>query len=133
MRARRAVRILFAASLSIALSASAVTSASSSEGRSARSHACAGGARSTPADVVRYDPTEPSARSVGAADAALRAALRAAPAKAPTTTTVDVYAHVLRSESGGGVSQRRVERQIAVLNDAFAGRESAASAATPFR
>ncbi len=45
---------------------------------------------------------------------------------------VPVHAHVLRSASGGGVPRSRVERQIRVLNDAYAGGQSARSARSPF-
>jgi Pregnancy-associated plasma protein-A len=46
---------------------------------------------------------------------------------------IDVFAHVLRSKQGGGVPEHRVQRQIDVLNTAFAGEQSAAAADTPFR
>jgi hypothetical protein len=51
----------------------------------------------------------------------------------PKSVTIDVYAHVLRSQSGGGVPERRIERQVDVLNHAFAGDESSGAASSPFR
>ena len=48
-------------------------------------------------------------------------------------TTIDVYVHVIERSSGsGGVSTSRIKKQISVLNDAYAGKTSSASAATPF-
>ncbi|MPZ60039.1 MAG: zinc metalloprotease [Propionibacteriales bacterium] len=47
---------------------------------------------------------------------------------------IPVYFHVIRSKSGkGGVSNKRIDRQIKVLNRTYAGRESDAAANTSFR
>jgi hypothetical protein len=46
---------------------------------------------------------------------------------------IPVYVHVLRKRGGGGVTDARIRRQIAVLNNAFAGRQSSVAAVTPFR
>src|SRR4051812_41378580 len=137
MRAPRAVDVLSAAGLTLALATSALAAAPQPTGSAApaavsscRSHH----ATTRPSDF-RYDPDQPSALQIGAADAALGAAARlasSAPPKAPTFV-IDVFAHVLRSQSGGGVPERRVERQVDVLNRAFAGKQSSASAPTPFR
>ena len=40
--------------------------------------------------------------------------------------------HLLRTAHGGGVSDRRVRRQVSILNQAYAGKQSAASAWSPF-
>src|SRR3954451_12640953 len=37
---------------------------------------------------------------------------------------IPVYVHVLRTSKGGGVTDARIRTQIAVLNNAFAGRQS---------
>ena len=48
-------------------------------------------------------------------------------------TRIDVYVHVIAKNNGkGGVSTKRVKQQIAVLNKAYAGKTSSASASTPF-
>lgn len=46
---------------------------------------------------------------------------------------VNVFAHVLRTESRGGVARSQIRRQVAVLNAAFAGRQSPFAAGSPFR
>ncbi|MEJ7706799.1 MAG: zinc metalloprotease [Nocardioidaceae bacterium] len=46
---------------------------------------------------------------------------------------VRVHVHVLRSKSGGGVSMHRIERQVHVLNRAYAGRQNEHSARSRFR
>jgi hypothetical protein len=51
---------------------------------------------------------------------------------ARAATTIRVYVHVLRAPSGGGVSDHRVKRQIQLLNGAYAGKQSGASAVSPF-
>ncbi len=45
---------------------------------------------------------------------------------------VDVYVHVLRSRSEGNVSTHRIRRQIAVMSGAYAGKQSADAARSPF-
>jgi hypothetical protein len=48
-------------------------------------------------------------------------------------TTVDVYVHVITKDDGkGGVSKKRIKKQIAVLNKAYAGKSSSASTKTGF-
>lgn len=45
---------------------------------------------------------------------------------------VRVYVHVLRGTRGGAVSRPRIERQVAVMNRAYAGKQSVLGAAAPF-
>jgi hypothetical protein len=45
---------------------------------------------------------------------------------------VAVHVHVIRGEDRRGPSKKRVRRQLAVLEDAYAGGQSADNAATPF-
>ncbi len=55
-------------------------------------------------------------------------------ARANGSVTVPVHVHVLvRNNGTGNVADWRVNRQIAVLNQAFSGSTSAAAANTPFR
>ena len=63
--------------------------------------------------------------------AATTTSFRAA-AAAESTTTVRVYAHVLRTAKGGGISDHRVRRQVSILNQAYAGKQSGGSARSPF-
>lgn len=50
------------------------------------------------------------------------------------TIRIKTYVHVITKKNGtGSVSRAQVRRQIAVLNDAFAGRKSPDAANTPFR
>src|SRR5262245_62027268 len=124
MRASRATRTLVATGLGIALCASAASAASGTDARRAP-HRCETSVADAPRTGFSYDPAGTSERAIAAADAALRAALRSAPAgKAAARVVIDVYAHVLRSQSSGGVPQHRIERQIDVLNGAFAGQQS---------
>jgi hypothetical protein len=81
------------------------------------------------------NPDDLSAAQIAAADRALRIAERAHPhstARHASGVTVSVFAHVLRSKAGGGVPRRRVERQVDVLDDAYAGRQSPLAARSPF-
>ncbi len=55
-----------------------------------------------------------------------------APSAATSPVTIRVYVHVLRRKQGGGVSSARVRRQIAILNHAYAGKQSPVAAASPF-
>jgi hypothetical protein len=55
-----------------------------------------------------------------------------ATAPAGTAATIRVFVHVLRTAHGGGVSDQRVRRQVTILNRAYAGKQSAASAWSPF-
>jgi len=50
----------------------------------------------------------------------------------PRPTVVLVFVHVLRDATSGGVARARIERQIAVLNAAYAGGQSSRAAAVPF-
>ncbi len=45
---------------------------------------------------------------------------------------VPVYVHVLRSRTQGNVSTHRIRRQIAILNGAYAGKQSSVAARSPF-
>jgi hypothetical protein len=53
-------------------------------------------------------------------------------AAAGSATTVRVFAHVLRTAKGGGISDHRVRRQVSILNQAYAGKQSGGSARSPF-
>jgi hypothetical protein len=130
MRALRAVRVFSAVGLTFALAASVTEEATSVEPGQGSAVCRPGG--TAVVDGFRYDPSEPSAREIAAADARLSRAERLADT-VPKAVMVDVYAHVLRSKSAGGVPERRIERQIDVLNRAFAGEESSAAAPSPFR
>jgi hypothetical protein len=140
MRAPRATGLVSAAVLTIALTASVAPAASSAQplpaSGASTARPCQGLHEPALADGFRYDPHEPTADQIAAADASLRRAERAMPrppAKAKAKAiTIDVYVHVLRSASGGGVQHRRIERQIAVLNSGFSGGQSPFAAASPF-
>lgn len=97
------------------------------------------------AQALEDDPTQLTARQIAAADAELRTAELAAGLSSTSADTqlgldqlrdprvvVPVHVHVLRSASAGGVPRSRIERQIQVLNNAYAGRQSARSASSPF-
>ncbi len=45
---------------------------------------------------------------------------------------VPVFVHVLRSRTQGNVSTHRIRRQIAILNGAYAGKQSSRAARSPF-
>jgi pregnancy-associated plasma protein-A len=48
-------------------------------------------------------------------------------------TTIDVYVHVITTDQGkGGVSTKRIKKQISVLNKAYGGKTSGSSTKTPF-
>jgi hypothetical protein len=133
MRAMRATRIFTAAGLTLALAVATAESATPAEPATGDSPACRPGHGTAPVGL-RYDPAEPTPRQIAAADAQLRQAEKStAAAPTPKAVMVDVYAHVLRSKAGGGVPERRIERQVDVLNRAFAGKQSSAAAASPFR
>jgi hypothetical protein len=86
------------------------------------------------------DPNSVSAREAAASESKTAQRIRArqitsqAASQAPNVT-VDVRWHVITRKNGtGGVSRAQIGRQLAVLNDAFAGRGAAsASAGTIFR
>lgn len=97
------------------------------------------------AAALADDPTQLTSRQISAADAELRATELAADLSSTAAdvhgvlqqlrdrrVVVPVFAHVLRSASGGGVPRSRVERQIRVLNRAYAGGQSARAAKSPF-
>jgi hypothetical protein len=132
MRALRAIRLVSAVAMTLGLVVSAAETAPSLERGPVGPSPCrpevAGGQ-----DGFRYDPSEPTAREVAAADARLRGAERSTAHALPKAVTVDVFAHVLRSKAAGGVPERRIGRQIDVLNRAFAGEESSTAAPSPFR
>lgn len=49
------------------------------------------------------------------------------------TVDIDTYVHVItRRDGSGGVTRQQIDRQMAVLNQAFAGKSSGYSAPTPF-
>jgi hypothetical protein len=135
MRAMRAVGVLSVIASMTASVVSASGAVSSADARPA-ARDCRVTTGSPALAEARYDPREMSAGEISDADAELAAASSSRSAKTAKTAkivTIDVYAHVLRSRSGGGVSERRIERQIGVLNGAFAGDQSPAAARSPFR
>ncbi len=87
------------------------------------------------------DPNSVSARQAKAMQSALKervAKLRAngklTSAKAATPITIKTYVHVLRRDDGtGGATATMVNKQISVLNNAYAGKTSTSSVATPFQ
>jgi hypothetical protein len=141
MRASRATGVVSTAVLTIALTASVTPAASSAEPRplasgAAAAHPCRASHEPAGIDGFPYDPDEPTAEQLAAADASLRLAERSTPrsvTSAGEAVTVDVYAHVLRSTAGGGVPHHRIEAQIEVLNSGFNGEQSPFAAASPFR
>ena len=107
--------------------------------------ACAGdGERSdenVPADLPEEIATRPHVRGCGTPEPTAREiaesaevdALRAA-ALPPGSVTIPVWFHVIRSSTTtGNVSNTRINRQIAVLNDAYAGLTGGKGIDTPFR
>jgi len=130
MRAPRAAHAVSAVGLTLALATSAAGPVSSADGRSPAG--CRAGRSAVGTEALRYDPREAAAHEIDAASRMLGPAIVRSSA-VPKAVTVDVYAHVLRSRSGGGVSVRRIERQVGVLNRAFAGEQSPAAASSPFR
>ena len=83
------------------------------------------------------DPNDVSLAQTRQAEAGLAARVRqrglSTGRVALPSTRIDVYVHVIERSSGsGGVSTSRIKKQIAVLNDAYAGKTSSASTATPF-
>jgi hypothetical protein len=55
---------------------------------------------------------------------------------APGSIVVDTYVHVIAAgptRAEGYLTQREVDRQMALLNSAFAGKEGPSAAKTPFR
>jgi hypothetical protein len=133
MRALRAVRAFSAVGLAIALATSTAGAVSSADARAVAPRACRGDHGAADSAGVRYDPSEPSAREVAASAAALRQGEPGQSIGLAKAVTVHVYAHVLRSQAAGGISELRIARQVDVLNRAFAGEQSPAAAATPFR
>ena len=133
MRALRAVRAMSAVGLTIVLATLTAGAVSSADARAVAARVCRDDHRGVDSARVRYDPSEPSAREIAASAAALRTAVRRQSAGLDKTVRVDVYAHILRSKSHGGVPERRIQRQVDVLNGAFAGQQSHAAAATPFQ
>jgi hypothetical protein len=132
MRASRAIRMLSATSLTVALAAS-TASGVPADSRSSTKQVCRASSASGP-QAVRYDGRGPSAAAIAVADAELRRATASLNrAGLNQAVTIDVYAHVLRSRSHGGVPERRIDRQVDVLNRAFGGDQSPSAAATPFR
>jgi hypothetical protein len=57
---------------------------------------------------------------------------RAASRAASHRTVIRVFVHVLQGPASGGVARPRIKRQIMILNNAYAGRQSRASARSPY-
>ena len=91
----------------------------------------AGGDGSDPNTLTRPESAEPA--SVLAAKTNSRRLSARSHSSSPGVT-VDVRVHVItRNNGSGGVSLGQIQRQIRVLNRAFAGRTAGASASTIFR
>lgn len=103
-------------------------------------HTSCSGAADAGTPPIRYDAA-PLAVETPAVSAALpvprlgapagMAGVVGSPARA-TAVPVRVFVHILRTDHGGGVGDDRVHRQIRILNQAYAGKQSAASAVSPF-
>jgi hypothetical protein len=146
MRAQRVASVVSAVVTTVALAVSTSPTASSAQptpSGPSTAAPCLPGRGSAPPGF-RHDAVEPTRRQIAAADAALRSAEQstgqstgqpAATAKrrVGNVVRVRVYVHVLRTRAGGGVTHHRIERQIEVLNSGFAGEQSPAAAASPFR
>jgi hypothetical protein len=129
MRASRAVRSLSAVGSIVAVAAALVLTPPS-VARSAARPVCVGSHSPGRSARVLHADAGPAGRS---SQRAARSVAAPAPPPPRRAIAIDVYVHVLRSKTGGGVSERRVERQIDVLNGAFAGDQSPLAAASPFR
>ncbi len=90
------------------------------------------------------DPDEMSRAQISASDAALgRAEDRLRQSDGPDSSDrtaghsrpslIAVHVHVLRTGTHGAVRRSRIVREIAVLNDAYSGRQSLHGANAPFR
>jgi hypothetical protein len=80
------------------------------------------------------DPDELTARQLSRADRLLQAAGARRPyLPSKQRVVVPVYAHVLRTQAAGGVSRLRIQSQLDVMSDAFAGGQATRAARTPFR
>jgi hypothetical protein len=85
------------------------------------------------ASATACHPASGSGAGLGSPVPVAAARVASRPAAPDARILVDVYAHVVRSASRGGVPRPRVRRQIRVLNRAFAGREAQGAATSPFR
>lgn len=134
VRALRAALLAAVLTAASAVAPVAASPADSGEGPSAAR------CRDEPGVAHRAHGRAPSdhldAAGIAAADRQLRraeAAVGARGLKADIAPVIRVYAHVLRSSSGGGVPRGRVERQVRVMNQAYKGAQSPAAAEAPFR
>jgi Pregnancy-associated plasma protein-A len=147
----RSWRAARAASLAVVLTAAALTGSGAAthgadqptSGPAASTHATAPCLTKASAQRVRadsgadgVDPNDLTLAQTRRAQAGLTARLRERGLsldKALPRTTIDVYVHVITRHSGsGGVSSSRIRKQIAVLNDAYAGKTSGSSTKTAF-
>lgn len=144
----RAWRLTRAATAALALTAAALTvsgSASTHDDAAASS----GGApvadclSAAPNHRVRadsgldgVDPNDLSAAQAQRAEAKLAGRMRqrsSSSSSSSSKVTIDVYVHVIKRTSGtGGVSTKRIKKQISVLNSAYAGKTSSHSTKTGF-
>jgi hypothetical protein len=142
MRAMRAVAVFAAVltSLGVLTGPSAADGASSGGGSAVRplGRECRDRLVAARGGSGVLDPDELTPRQLAQSDSALRRAERRLPSGAGATLaktriSVDVYVHVLRSKAAGWVARQRIDDQIAVLNDAYAGGQSRVAAGSPFR
>jgi hypothetical protein len=146
----RTVRVATAA---LALAAAALTVSGSSSVHAAPQSASVAAAAATTAapcltkgsaERVRADSTldgvdpneltlaQTQQAEAGLASKARQRGLSVGRASLPKTT-IDVYVHVITTDQGkGGVSTKRIKKQISVLNKAYAGKTSGSSNKTPF-
>lgn len=103
-----------------------------------------GGARVMQGQSAKIDPNTLSQAQAAAMNRDLRQELRQSPtgARVDTNRRIDVYFHVITGnkkqgaavgQGRGAVSNKRIRRQIDVMNKAFAGRTSPQSHGTRFR
>jgi len=79
------------------------------------------------------EPVTPGVGGSARAHGSHAVAVSAAWPSQGVTVRVEVFAHVLRTSSRGGVPRARIRRQVDVLNGAFAGRQSRFAASSEFR
>ena len=88
---------------------------------------------SAPALAVRPPEAAPGCLAAASNSAVMPAhAARLVAATSSTRRVVRVHVHVLRKRSAGGVSGHRIKRQLAIMNHAYAGGQSRASARSAF-
>jgi len=128
----------------LATSAPAATTASASPSadRSAkcvhRHHDGASAAKVMKGTSAKVDPNTISQRRAAAMNRDFRSAVSRLPAGVRAGSSkhirIPVYVHVIKGKDNkGAISNKRIERQIKVLNKAYSGRVSSDAHSTPFR